>query len=167
MSKQDVYDDVAVSERVAPYIGMTRRDFLSALVCGAGVGLFVGVLYALLSTLVFGAVLCRPGQAEQCAQAPQYAMIVAAIIGAIAGLVALARVRIYRPLFVVLFSTVSLWAAHQLVVTYPWYWASLILLALFAIAYALFAWLARIRSFVVAAIFGVLVLVLVRFIATA
>ena len=167
MSEQDVYDEVEVSEGVAPYIGMTRRDLVSTLLCGAGVGLLVGILYTLLSTLVFGAVLCRPQHVEQCTQAPQYAMIVAAIIGAIVGLVALARVRIYRPLFVVLFSTVCLWSAQQLIGAYPWYWASLILLALYAIAYALFTWLARIRSFVVATIFAALVLVLVRFVATA
>lgn len=167
MEKREVYENAEVTEGVSPFVSMSRRDIIDVLVCGAGVGLVVGILYTLLETFVFGAVLCRPQQAADCAQAPQYAMIVATVIGAIGGLVALARVRIYRPLFVVLFATISLWAANLFVGNYAWYWAIPILLALYAIAYLLFAWLARIRSFILAGVLGIVVLVVVRFVAQA
>lgn len=167
MSTREIYDDVEVTQGVSPLISMSRRDVIDTLLCGAGVGLFVGILYLLLDTFVFGAVLCRAQQAANCAQAPQYAMIVATVIGAIAGLVALARVRVYRPLFVVLFATISLWASNLLVADYAWYWAIIILVGLYAVAYMLYAWLARIRSFVLAGILGIVILVLIRLVATA
>jgi len=167
VAKPVVYEDVEVTQGVSPFISMSRRDVIDVLLCGAGVGLFIGILYVLLDNFVFGAVLCRAQQAADCAQAPQYAMIVATVIGAIAGLVALARARVYRPLFVVLFATISLWIGNVLVADYAWYWTLLILLALYAIAYLLFAWLARLRSFVLAAIVAIVVLVIVRLVATA
>jgi hypothetical protein len=119
-------------------------------------------MYLLLDTFVFSAVLCRPQQADQCLQAPEYAMVVAAVIGAIAGLVTLARVRIYRPLFVVLCATIGLWIASLPIIAYEWYWLLLVLTVLYALAYMLFAWLARIRSFVLALIVAIVVLVIVR-----
>ena len=167
MSKPDIYDDVEVTQGVSPFISMSRRDVIDTLLCGAGVGLFVGILYLLLNTFVFGAVLCRAQQAADCTQAPQYAMIVATVIGAIGGLVALARVRVYRPLFVVRFATISLWASNLLISSYAWYWVLFVLVGLYAVAYMLFAWLARIRSFVLAGIVSIVVLVLVRLVATA
>jgi len=167
VSKHEIYDDVEVTQGVSPFISMSRRDVIDTLLCGAGVGLFVGILYLLLNTFVFGAVLCRAQQATSCAQAPQYAMIVATVIGAIAGLVALARVRVYRPLFVVLFATISLWAGNLLITDYAWYWVLLVLIGLYAVAYMLYAWLARIRSFVLAGILGIVILVLIRLVATA
>ncbi len=162
MSKAIVYDDVEVSEGVLPFVGMSKRDVIDTLLCGAGVGIFVGVLYLLLDTFVFSAVLCRPQNAMNCAQGPAYAMIVATVIGAIAGLVALARVRIYRPLFIVLFATVSLWVGGVTVSGVAWYVALITLCILYALAYLLFAWLARIRSFILASVLGIIILVLVR-----
>jgi hypothetical protein len=150
-----------------PFISMSRRDVIDTLVCGAGVGLLIAVLYLLLNSFVFGAVLCRAQSSANCANAPHYAMIVAMVIGAIAGLVALARVRVYRPLFIVLFAAVSLWAANLLLSGYAWYGVIGVLLGLNAIAYLLFAWLARIRSFILASIIGIIVLVVVRLISAA
>lgn len=166
MSKADVYEDVEVTQGVLPFIGMSGRDVRDILLSGAGVGAFVAALYLLLNNFVFSAVLCRPQQDTQCADAPQYAMIVATVIGAIAGLVTLARVRAYRPLFIVLFATIAIWFGGIPVASYAWYWILLVLLGLYAVAYLLFAWLARLRSFLLATIVSILVLVLVRLVAT-
>lgn len=166
MSKREIYDDVEVTDGVSPFMSVSRRDVIDTILCGGGVGIFVSVLYLLLNSFVFGAVLCRPQHAADCAQAPQYAMIVAAVIGAIAGLVSLARVRVYRPLFVVLFATVSMWAANLIVSHYSWYWMIVILAVLYAVSYLLFMWLARIRSFILAGVVGVVVLVIVRLVAS-
>ncbi|MEO5949715.1 MAG: hypothetical protein ABIP74_04895 [Candidatus Saccharimonas sp.] len=166
MAKREVYEDIEVTQGVSPFISMSRRDIIDVLVCGAGVGLFIGILYLLLDNFVFGAVLCHSQEASDCTQAPQYAMIVATVIGAIAGLVALARARVYRPLFVVLFATICLWIANVLVAGYAWYWTLVTLFFLYAIAYLLFAWLARLRSFVLASVVAIVVLVVVRLVAT-
>lgn len=167
MAKSVVYEDVEVNQGVSPFVSMSRRDVRDILLCGASVGLFVGILYALLDNFVFGAVLCRAQQSADCSQAPQYAMIVATVIGAIGGLVALARVRVYRPLFVVLFATICLWLGNVLVAGVAWYWTLVVLTVLYTIAYLLFAWLARLRSFVLAAVVAIVVLVIVRLVATA
>lgn len=166
-NKSEVYEDAEVTQGVSPFVSMSRRDVIDTVLCGAGVGLFVAVLYLLLDTFVFGAVLCRAQSAGNCDDAPQYAMIVAAVIGAIAGLVVLARARIYRPLFVVLFATLSVWAANLPIGQYAWYAIMLVLLVLYAIAYLLFAWFARMRSFILAGVIGIVILIIVRLVATA
>ena len=160
-----IYEDAEVTEGVSPFVSMSKRDILDVVLCGAGVGLFVAVLYLLLNNFVFSAVLCRPQDLSNCTNAPGYAMIVATVIGAIAGLVALARARVYRPLFIVLFATIGLWAGNILVDTFAWYLVVPVLVALYALAYLLFAWLARMRSFLFAAVLGIVVIVIIRLVA--
>lgn len=167
VKKSEVYEDAEVRQGVSPFVAMSRRDITDTLLCGAGVGVFVASLYLLLNHFVFSAVLCRAQSGANCTDAPQYAMIVAAVIGAIAGLVALARARVYRPLFIVLFATIALWAANLPIDSYAWYGVLCILLALYALAYLLFAWLARIRSFLLAGVIGIVVLIIVRLVAVA
>lgn len=165
MSKRAVYEDVEVTAGISPVVPMPLNEVLRIVLIGVGVGAAVAVLYALLDSFVFSAVLCRPQYAGECAQAPDYAMIVAMVIGAIGGLVALARARVYRPLLIVITATITLWLGSGLVAGFAWYWTMLILAILYAIAYVLFAWIARIRSFVLAVIASVVAAVLVRWIA--
>lgn len=153
--------------KVLPYIGMTRREFVSVLVTGLLVGIAVFALYMLLNKFVFGAVLCRPQSTGDCAQAPNYAMIVAIIIGTIGGVANLARMRVYRPLLVGIAAAIALFGVHRLIADVAWYWGLIDLALLFALAYSAFTWIARLRNFIVSLVVTVVVVVLARWILVA
>lgn len=163
MKRDSVYDETAVAVPVSPFVGMSFGELLRTVLCGVGVGLVVAVGMFLLNKFIFGAVLCRPQSIAECAQAPTYAMIVAMVLGAIAGLLGLARMRMYRPLLVVLAATIALWGINSIVSGMVWYWAALAVMVIFGLAYGLFAWIARIRNFVMALVITIVVVVLVRF----
>ncbi len=163
MKKESVYDETMVTTPMSPFVGMGLGELLRVLLYGVGVGVLTAGLALLLNKFVFGTVLCRPQSITECAQAPNYAMIVAMIVGAIAGLVMLARLRVYRPLLVVLAATIALWGMHAMLLGAAWYWSLVIFAVLFGLAYALFAWLARVRNFVMALVITIVVIVVVRF----
>ncbi len=162
MQNTVVYEDVDSGPRVAPLISMSLGELVRVVLCGIGVGLIVGVVYYLMNKFVFGAVLCRPQAPADCSQAPNYAFIVAMIIGSIAGIATLVRLRVYRPLLAVLAVAIALWGIHAALSGVVWYWALLAAMVLFGIAYGLFAWLARIRSFILAIVVTIVVVVIVR-----
>lgn len=161
MVKETAYDD-ASDMRVSPLVSMTYRELISVILIGAAVGAVVVLLYFLLNTFIFSAVLCRPQSTGDCNQAPNYAMIVALVIGSIAGVASLARVRVYRPLLIVLASAIALWGMQYVLVNVAWYWAMIATVVPFGLAYGLFGWLARIRHFILAIIVTIVLVVAVR-----
>lgn len=159
--KQEVYnsDD---TPKVMPFVAMSARELVSTLVAGALVGLFVAGVMMLLQQFVFGAVLCRPQAPTDCSQAPLYSMIVAQVVGAITGIVALARLRVFRPLLAVIASAVALWGFQAIIFDVAWYWGLVVSIFMFALTYAVFVWLARIRSFIMALVMTIVLVVIVR-----
>ncbi len=151
-------------ERVDPLVPMYGREVLVVVLSGIMAGILIGVGYYLLHQFVFGAVMCREGASSTCSEAPNYAMTVSMIIGGLAGLITLAQVRVYRPLLIVLATTIALWGFHALIGDMAWYWGVLLVGALFGVTYALFAWIVRLRSFVLAVIVTALLVVLIRFV---
>lgn len=150
-------------ERIDPIVPIFNYEVLSIAGVGSAVGLIVsGAAYA-LNQYVFQAILCQ-GDGAGCEQASNYAMIVAMVIGALLGLVALVQVRVYRPLLVVLASTIGLWGLYGHIADLAWYWMLVVPVLMFALSYMLFAWVARIRSFVVALIVAVVLIVCMQLI---
>src|SRR5690242_16226370 len=134
MAKASVVDEQPV--KVSPFVSLTYRDIINSAVAGLVVGLVYMIALYLLNTYVFSSVLCRPQSANECSQAPAYAAAVAAVISALLGLGALVRLRIYRPLLVVIASVISLWGIGTLLLGVKWYAAALIAALLFALCYA-------------------------------
>ncbi|HTK39648.1 MAG TPA: hypothetical protein VL362_02175 [Patescibacteria group bacterium] len=162
-----VSNDGVVSEeinRVSPVVSTYGREVASIVAVGAAVGLIVSGAYYLLEKYIFSAVLCRAGADASCSQAPEYAMVVAMVIGAIVGLLALVQVRVYRPLLVVIGSLVTLWGFTNLVSDLTWYWSLLASVVFFALTYLLYAWVARIRSFLLASIIAIILFVATRYV---
>ncbi len=153
----------ANQERVEPVVPMYNSEIFGIAGTGAGVGLIVFGAAYLLNRYVFDAMLCQ-GDAAGCEQAPTYAMIVAMVIGALLGLVALVQLRVYRPLLVVLGATIGLWGFFALTSAIAWYWGLIVAIILFALSYALFAWIARIRPFVVSLIVTIVLVAAMRLI---
>lgn len=151
----------AEAVRLSPVIPAAVGEMRSAAVVGAIVGVLSVALMYVFNNFVFSVVLCR-NQAPTCSEAPTYAMITGMIIGAMAGVALLANRRVYRPLLVTIAATVALWGFHLLIAGWAWYWALLAGIVLFALAYSVFALLARLRSFVIAVIVTIIVVLIVR-----
>lgn len=154
--------DEAAATRLAPLIPMNKKDVIRAALYGAFVGAMLTVLYILLSR-VSSTVLCR-GDSSLCESAPQYAVAISMVLVSIGGLMLLSLARIYRPLFVVIASSVALWGLQTYLSLLPWYWALVGMTVICAVAYALFTWLARLRSFILCLVASVVVIVAVRLI---
>lgn len=146
-------------------ISMTVRQFLWVVASGAAVGLTAWLFGQLLNMWLFTPLFCRTGSSI-CASAPQYANIGALILATGLGVFLLVRTQIYRPLLVGLAAALTLWGVLDSLYGLAWYQVALIAALLFALAYGAFTWLARLRSFLVAVIASVLVLIIVRYILT-
>ena len=149
-------------KRISPVVSSRRDELIRTLLTGVGVGVIVGLLAYLLEQFVFAPLLCDQDGAGSCVNVATYSSAVAILVGALAGLISMTTLQVYRPLLIVLAATVSLWGFHGLVDGMAWYWTLLVLAVLFSLAYALFAWLARIRSFIFALAVVTIAVVLVR-----
>lgn len=162
MVKESEANDPAITTKIDPLVPMSGRELVTVIATGIVVGAIACGLFYLLNRFVFGAVLCRPQSAAECVSAPGYAMTAAIIISSIAGLAALARLRVYRPLLVVLAAAISLWGIQHLVAGLSWYMTLIVVALLFGFTYGLYAWLARIRSFIFAVVVCVVLVVVAR-----
>lgn len=148
--------------RVSPLVGMSIGDLVKAMVTGAGVGVIAAAVAMLMYRFVFAAVLCRTAAGADCTQAPVYAIVVAIVVGAIVGTVVLARLRVFRPLLVVLTTAIALWTVHVWALSIAWYWGLLVTAVLYGLSYGLFAWVARIRSFILSLVVTIVLVVGLR-----
>lgn len=144
---------------------MTNRDLLSVIMLGGVIGMITWGLSWLLGNYVFEAILCG-GDAIQCSSATMYAEITATILAAIAALFALVRLRVFRPMLVVIAATASLWGLIGAISSLPWYLVMIASIVLYALAYGLYVWIVRIRRFWVAAVVILLLIIAVRYIMT-
>lgn len=131
------------------------------------VGAFVGVLGWLLMlgihNWVLDPVFCRSSDTQSvCSNSGITAWVISYILVSIVGLFMLIRANIFRPLLVVLAALVTLWAVGLWFLTAPWWVGLLWSMGLFAVAYALYMWLASLQSFLLSGIITLVVVVLMR-----
>lgn len=160
---EKVYTEApATPAPVSPLVGMSFGDLAKTMAAGVVTGLLTAGVAILMYRFVFAAVLCRSATNVDCNQAPLYATIVAIVVGAIIGTVVLARLRVFRPLLVVLATAIALWTVHIWALGMAWYWGLLVTALLYGLSYGLFAWVARIRSFILAIVVTVVLVVGLR-----
>lgn len=145
-----------------PIIPMLRSDLISVLVLGGVAGLIIWLLGLLLNTYVFDVYFCQGDISSQCGSAKNYAAAAAGIVGGVAALGGLVRLRVYRPLLVVIASLASTWGVVQLCWSLGWFTAAVVAIVLYALAFGLFSWVSRIREFWITLLVMVLLVVAVR-----
>lgn len=150
------------TEVATPLYGLAMGDLWRTLGVGAMVGLIAWLLASLLFKFVFAPVLCRPIAPTDCQLAPSYGLIAGLLIANLIGLIALVRMRLYRPLLAIIAVTVALWPFGWLISQLAWGWTLLAFVVVWALGYALFAWIARTKSFVLAVILAVVAAFIVR-----
>lgn len=157
---------VYTEEKPSPFVAMNRRQFVQVLLTGLIIGVVAWGLSLMFDAYVYQAILCREG-GTKCSDSLQYAQVTASLIGAMAGLFAVVRLQVFRPLLVVVAATVALWSVLALAAPLSLLLAAVAVAALYALAYALFSWIVRIRSFILALVVIVVVIVAIRLVITA
>lgn len=152
---------VAATESRA-IVGFTWRMIFQTLIIGAIVGLVTWVLTVLLRHYVFEPLLCHTMTSVRCSSAPTYAAAFGQVIAALVALFALVRVLAYRPLLGVIAATLALWNVVMTTGSWTWWAALIACIVLYALAYALFMLLARLRSMILAVVVMVMMIVIVR-----
>lgn len=148
------------------YISSERRSVITTALTGLGVGILGWILNLGLQRYFIEPVFCRDTNAfNACAQGGTIAWVVAIVIVSAVGLVALVRTSIFRPLLVVLAAIIALWGASGWLGPLVWWQAILWHGLLFALAYALFGWIARTDKFPIAFIAIIIIIVLLRVVA--
>ena len=138
---------------------MNVRTVISVLLIGMVVGLVNYALYLFFDQLVFQPLLCRgDGGLVSCTNGAELANLLSILIASTVGLVFLVRERIFRPLLVVLAVAVALGGLMTVAVTLPWFLTAMLVVLLYSLAYALFAWLAQPTN-LVASVTAVIVVV--------
>lgn len=150
------------SETRSNLVPMTWRELARIGAIGAVIGALSVGLYVLFHAYIFQAVLCRDQANTACGQAATYAAITTAFIASFVAVVVLAHIRVYRPLLIILAAILALWGIQSIVAVLPWYWALAGMIAVGALAYSLFAWIARIRSFILSAVAAIVIAVIIR-----
>ncbi|HEY0965512.1 MAG TPA: hypothetical protein VGE13_03475 [Candidatus Saccharimonadales bacterium] len=145
-------------------VAMSFQDIVRIFCIGLVIGIVIYAVHVALDRYVFTPALCEQatGTLERCENKEVYAATIATLLAAVGGLFALVRLRIYRPLLVVIFATASLWGVIGLTSSLAWWLSALAVALIFGIAYASFAWLARIRNFYIALGLSIVLLVAVR-----
>lgn len=140
-----------------------RNALVASASIGAGVGLFGWLLALLVQNFFIVNVFCRSADDfGVCANGGTVAWGVGFVIVGVASIFALVRTNVYRPLLVVLAAFFALWGIAPWLAPLAWYWAALWNIVLFALAYAVFAWLATIDRFLYSVLATVVVVVLAR-----
>ncbi len=146
------------------FVTMNSRKLLMIVAVGILAGLVTWGLAHVFDMYVYKAILCNNPSAVQCASSPQYAATTATVIGAAVALFGLVRLRVYRPLLIVLATFISLWGLIELVAPMAWYVEALICAGLYGVALGTFAWVARIRNFIFTAIIILILIIGLRLI---
>jgi hypothetical protein len=156
--------DAYSSDAPTALVAMSTKKLLFIILFGALAGVATWGLTIALDAYVYKAILCNSDTVVQCASSYQYATTTATIIGAAVGLFGLVKLQVFRPLLIVIASFVSLWGLISLLASFSWYVALIAAVGLYAAAFGVFGWFARIRKFYIAIILVILMVVAVRLI---
>jgi hypothetical protein len=152
--------DTATESRLL--ISMSYQKLLYIAIVGLITGAVIWGLALLLDTYVYKALLCANESAQQCLSSARYATTTATILGAAVGLFGLVRLQVFRPLLIVAAAIIALWGLLVVVSPLAWYVALPTVMALYGLAFAVFAWLTRVRHFLLALVSVIILIVIVR-----
>lgn len=147
------------------YVSGEQRSVVGAALTGLFVGIVGWLTTMAIQAWIIEPIFCRSAQtANVCSSGGTIAWVTALIIVSIVGLLSLVRTGVFRPLLVVLAALIALWGVSTWLAPLPWWQALLWHGALFTLAYSLFAWLARVQSFLLSLIVTIVVIIVIRFV---
>ena len=154
------------SDTPAIYTPMSTTQLIQVAVFGLLTGLIIwGLTYA-LENYILRSLLCQQNQIVSCGTVAQYSEAIATILGGAAGLFALVKLQVFRPLLVVLAAMIGLWGLVGILGEHAWYITALSCGALYMLVYLLFTWLTRLRIFWIVIVLLLILVVAIRLILT-
>lgn len=154
-------------EQQTALVPMSIQQLLRIALVGALVGALTWGAALLLDAYVFKGMLCQGSAQAKCATSLSYSSATASILIAGLGLLGLIKLQVFRALLVVIMATISLWGLQVTLGAWSWQGAVLASVLLSAISYSLFAWVVRIRAFLMAVIVAVVLVVVIRLVLNA
>lgn len=145
-------------------VGDSRwQSLVTPLWIGATNGFVLWILTYLLSHYVINNIACRLGTSfVSCSATDAVSAGIALVVAAVVTLALLVRERIYRPLLVVLAASFVLWGIGGTWLGGASWSTFFFTLLVSALVYTTFAWLARVRSFVIALIVTIIAVIVLR-----
>lgn len=158
-------DSADSSNRWDNLIELNPNQLIQVAILGAGVGLIGWLLSLFIGQFILTPVMCG-GNSLNCG-ATSAAGAIAMILAGLVGLLGLVRLSVYRPLLIVIAAVISLWGMSVWVEGLAWFEALSWSVLLTGLIYATFAWLVRPRPFVPVVVTLVIVVFLIRLLASA
>ncbi len=147
------------------YVAQEQRSVIGAAITGLFVGIVGWLVSMAIQAWIIEPIFCRSAQTfNVCSNGGTIAWTVALIIVSIVGLLSLVRTGVFRPLLVVLATLIALWGVSAWLGPLTWWQALLWHGVLFALAYSLFAWVARIQSFLLSLVVTIVLIIIARFV---
>lgn len=159
-------NESTTTEASQSLIELRTQTLLQVALLGIGLGVASWLLTLLIRQIIFVPLFCGDPSNSMCVGATGSAGVIALIATAIAGLLGLVRLGVYRPLLVALAAAVMLWGMSVWLGGLYWFEALAWSIVLYALSYVVFTWLVRPRNFGVAAVLVVVVVLLARIAAT-
>lgn len=139
------------------------RSLVGVAVTGLAVGLIGWLVNMAIQSWIIEPIFCRSTQTfDVCSNGGTISWAIAMIIVSIIGLLSLVRSGVFRPLLVVLAVLIALWGASAWLGPLSWWEAMIWQGVIFAFAYSLFAWVARLQSFLLSLIVTIVLVILTR-----
>ncbi len=145
-------------------IELRPQTIMQVALLGIGLGVLSWVLTLLIRQVIFVPLFCGDPANSLCVGATGGAGMIALIVTALAGLLGLVRLGVYRPLLVALAVAISLWGTSSWIGDMFWLEAVAWSVALYLTAYVAFTWLVRPRAFGMAIALVLLAVVIARLI---
>lgn len=152
--------DVKTEEPAALLAPMTGKQLFGVGLIGLMIGLIVWGIGSVVDQYVLQILFCHN---SECADMRPLAGAIGSIIGAVLGLFSLVKLRVVRPLLVVMAAMASLWNLTLGINDLPVYGVMLLTALLYAATYTALTWLARLRSMYIVLILFVVIILATRF----
>ncbi len=163
-ARKEVEESLQKSQRI---IDMNWAQLSRVALVGAVIGALTWGLAILLQNILIEPLFCRSaGNAAICGNTQGIAFNGAAVLMGIAGVAALVKLAVYRPLIITIASVATLWGAQAWLGELSWF-ASVVWLALFyAVSYALYSWVVRIYNLPLAVCVAIVIIIATRLVIT-
>jgi len=153
---QVIIEDQAVINRTWTTWGRT-------IAIGAGLGLIFWLLTLLIGRYIVEPLTCRTiVDATMCTDATPLAGKIATILIAVAGVIAMVRLRIARPIIISVATAALLWNLAGWTQGLFWLEAIVWSVLLYALCFALFAWITRHATLWVTIVISLLIVLIIR-----
>lgn len=160
-------DQPTASETPSSLIDMRPATVIQVALLGVILGAISWLITLLLGRFVLDAIFCaNEATTGVCLNTNVIAGNIALVLAAIGGVLGLVRLGVYRPMLVAIAVAITLWGVAGWVDGLMWYESLVWTIVLYALSYAALTWLVRPRTFLIAIILVLVVVIAARIVPT-